>query len=92
MQVKVSRSGGVAGLVRRGVVELDDTGPGAERWVELMAAAGQPGSGQAAAAPGRVRDGFTWTIEAAGRRAVIPDRHLEGPLREIAQQALRENS
>jgi hypothetical protein len=83
VQVKVSRSGGVAGLVRRGVVELDDADLGAAGWAELVAAADQP------ARAGKTRDGFTWTIEAAGRRAIIPDRQLAGPLREIAQQALR---
>ena len=91
MQIKVSRSGGVAGLVRRGVVELEDGDLGAARWDELLAAADQPGRGRSASSS-RVRDGFTWTIEAAGRRAVIPDGQLAGPLREIAQQALRENS
>ena len=85
MQVKVSRSGGVAGGVRRGVVEFDDASPSAARWAELMAAASAVETG----GPGRVRDGFTWTIEAAGQRAVIPDRQLAGPLRELAQQVLR---
>ncbi len=91
MQVKVSRSGGVAGLIRRGVVELDDAGPGVAHVTELIAGAestprGRPGdSGRASP----VRDDFTWTIEAAGRRAVIPDRQLTGPLRELVQRALR---
>ncbi len=84
MRIAVSRSGGVAGLVRRAEVDtdgLDDPAP----WLSLADRAvplPEP------PAPGRARDAFTWTIELGDQRAVLPDRAVTGPLRDLAERTL----
>ncbi|CAA9433414.1 MAG: hypothetical protein AVDCRST_MAG35-2758 [uncultured Quadrisphaera sp.] len=84
VRIAVSRSGGVAGMVRRAEVDtdgLDDPAP----WLSLADRAvplPEP------PAPGRARDAFTWTIELGDHRAVLPDRAVTGPLRDLAERTL----
>ena len=87
MLIEVSRSGGVAGMTRRGVVDTDGRDD-AEVWVALASAA-QPvptPSFESAA----VRDGFTWSIRVDAQHTVLGDGALTGPLRELAERTLRE--
>lgn len=96
MRIAVSRSGGIAGMTRRAVV--DTTGrPDADAWASLAAALPGPADNSAAATgsgPGRVRDAFVWTIEVDDqhevRRCVLGDTELDGHLRELAERTLSE--
>ncbi|SDQ13058.1 protealysin inhibitor emfourin [Quadrisphaera sp. DSM 44207] len=86
MRIAVSRSGGVAGLVRRAEVDTDAR-EDADAWLSLADRAvplPEPPDG------GPVRDAFVWTIELGDQRAVLPDRSLTGPLRTLAERALAE--
>lgn len=89
MRIAVSRSGGFAGLVRRAEVDTDAV-PDADAWLRLAEqAAPLP---EPPTAPGRARDAFTWTIELGEQRAVLPDRSVTGPLRDLAERTLAEGS
>ena len=87
MRIEVSRSGGVAGMTRRGVVDTDTCADPAG-WAALVAAA-QPVAAPPPA-PSPVRDGFTWTVVVGEQRAQLGDTELTGPLRDLAERALRE--
>ncbi len=89
MRIAVSRSGGIAGLTRRGVLDVDARGD-ADAWLPLaeLAAAGPPPDGGG----GRARDTYVWTIEVDGARAVVPDAALPEDLRALAQRTLDEGS
>ena len=89
MRIAVSRSGGFAGLVRRAEVDTDAV-PDAAAWIALAERAAPLPA--APAAPGRARDAFTWTIELGDQRAVLPDRWVTGPLRDLAERTLAEGS
>lgn len=91
MRIEVSRSGGVAGMTRRGVVDTDASDDTAG-WEALVAAA-QPVAAPPAASPpaaSPVRDGFTWTVVVGEQRAQLGDTQLAGPLRDLAERTLRE--
>ena len=85
--IEVSRSGGVAGMTRRGVVDTDGRDD-ADAWV-ARASAAHPGP-TAAPNPAGVRDGFTWSIRMDAEHTVLGDGALTGPLRELAERTLRE--
>lgn len=85
MLIEVSRSGGVAGMTRRGVIDTDARDD-AEGWVAL---AGQALPIPASAAE-PVPDAFTWSIRLDTEQTVLGDGALTGPLRELAERALRE--
>lgn len=87
MRIEVSRSGGVAGMTRRGVVDTDATDDTAG-WEALVAAAQFVAAPPPAASP--VRDGFTWTVVVGEQRAQLGDTQLAGPLRDLAERTLRE--
>lgn len=87
MLIEVSRSGGVAGMTRRGVVDTDAR-EDADVWVAL-AVRSQPVPTPAPAAE-PVRDGFTWSIRLDAEHTVLGDGALTGPLRELAERTLRE--
>ena len=89
MRITVSRSGGFAGMTRRGQVDVDAATDPA--WWRSAAAGAVPlPDPEDGAGPGAVRDGFTWTIELGDQRAVLPDSAVRGPLREIAERTLTE--
>ncbi len=86
-RIEVTRSGGFAGITRRAVVEDPDEEAG-RRWTSLVRQA------EDVAEP-NVRDGFTWSIRVAlvqveAVEVVLTDAALAGPLRELAETALRE--
>lgn len=87
MLIEVSRSGGVAGLTRRGVVDTDGRDD-AEAWVALASAALPVPT--TAPDPAGMRDGFTWSIRMDAEHTVLGDGALTGPLRELAERTLRE--
>ena len=87
MRIEVSRSGGIAGMTRRGVVDTDATDDVAG-WNALVAAALPVGDDEAD--PVQVRDGFTWTVVVGEERAQLGDTQLAGPLRDLAERTLRE--
>lgn len=91
MRIEVSRSGGVAGMTRRGVVDVD-TSTDPTGWQELVRAAlpATPAPPDPA-----VRDGFTWSItivstQVPSTHVQLGDGQLAGPLRDLAERALRE--
>ncbi|GAB2913934.1 hypothetical protein GCM10027047_09860 [Rhodococcus aerolatus] len=99
MRIEVSRSGGVAGMTRRGVVETEAAADPAG-WQELVRAALPPDPPPPA--DPAVRDGFTWSIsivtthvESAApdtTHVELGDTQLAGPLRTLAERALREGA
>ncbi len=85
VRIEVTRSGGFAGITRRVVVDTaqrDD----AHDWVELAQRAEEPAPDTPA-----VPDGFTWSIRVDTWHVVVGDGALRGPLRELAERALRED-
>ncbi len=88
MRITVSRSGGFAGLVRRAEVDTE----GREDAGDWLALATRAVPLLPVAPPGRVRDAFVWTIELGDQRAVLPDRSLTGPLRDLAERTLAEGA
>ena len=87
MLIEVSRSGGVAGMTRRGLVDTEGRDD-ADSWLALAVRA-QP---VPVATPdsGAARDTFTWIIRLDTERTVLGDQALTGPLRELAERTLRE--
>lgn len=85
MRIRVSRSGGIMGLTRRGAVDTDAR-EDASTWHELVAAVEAPDT----AAARQVPDAFVWTIEVDEQRTVVSDTHLTGPLRSLAERTLHE--
>ncbi|GGG22763.1 hypothetical protein GCM10007304_40710 [Rhodococcoides trifolii] len=91
MDIVVVRSGGVAGMTRRGAVNLEQLGERAPEWHSLVQEslpildrlAEEP-------APHRVPDGFVWQIGVGDRSCEMADSYLTGPLRELAERTLRE--
>lgn len=86
MRIEVTRSGGFAGITRRAVVETDGRSDAAD-WVSLAERADVPPEPEPEPP---VADGFTWSIRLDTTLVVLGDRRLEGPLRELAERALRE--
>jgi hypothetical protein len=90
MDIVVVRSGGVAGMTRRGSVNLDQLGERAPEWQSLVQES-LPILDRLADSPAdRVPDGFVWQIGVGDRSCEMSDSHLTGPLRELAERTLRE--
>lgn len=81
MKVTVIRSGGFAGIERRGESDTT-TDPVLIRLVERVDLSTVP-------RPGRIPDQFTYEIEIDGRAAVVGEAQLTGPLRELVHHVLR---
>ncbi|MDP9883083.1 hypothetical protein J2W21_000562 [Sinomonas atrocyanea] len=97
MRVEVIRSGGVAGIPRRGRVEFRVRGarePADDEWASLYRAArserGRLPAAPAPQAPPRVRDAFQWTLRFGRERFDVPDATLRGALRQLAEKVLAE--
>jgi hypothetical protein len=81
VKVTVIRSGGFAGIERRG--EADTAAdPVLQRLVDRvdLGAVGPPGRGA---------DQFMYEIEVGDRTAVVGEAQLSGPLRELVERVLR---
>ncbi|GAB2757658.1 protealysin inhibitor emfourin [Sinomonas soli] len=97
MRVEVIRSGGVAGIPRRGRVEFRVRGarePADAEWATLYRQARSergrlPETPGAAAAP-HVRDAFQWSLRFGRERFEVPDATLRGALRQLAEKVLAE--
>ena len=88
MRIEVSRSGGLMGITRRAVVDTAGR-PDADSWAALAREAGPVPTPIRADA--RVADGFTWSIQVDSEHTVLADQALHGPLRELAERALRDS-
>lgn len=86
MRIEVSRTGGVAGIVRRGVIDTDGRDD-ADDWKAMAAAVH---AAPATEPDDQVRDSFTWSIQVDSQHTVLGDTALSGPLRDLAERALRE--
>ncbi|KQU39250.1 MULTISPECIES: protealysin inhibitor emfourin [unclassified Rhodococcus (in: high G+C Gram-positive bacteria)] len=89
MVIVVVRSGGVAGMTRRGSVDTTALGDTAPEWEQLVTRAlpllnGLPESSSLA------RDTFRWRLEIGEHSCETGDSALTGPLRELAERTLRE--
>jgi hypothetical protein len=92
MRIEVTRSGGFAGLVRRGVVDTADLPPEeAERWRALAEAALAAGGGRP---PGNspVRDGFRYEITVDDRVLEADGHDLSPAGRDLATRVLAEGT
>ncbi|GAA3169059.1 MULTISPECIES: protealysin inhibitor emfourin [Streptomyces] len=88
MRIRVTRSGGLAGLSRQ--AELDTSGrPDAAEW-ERLARAALAGS-RAGPAPG-VPDGFRYTVTVDDRTVEFADPHLSEAQNELVDRVLREGA
>lgn len=97
MKIEVTRSGGVAGVPRRGRVEFRVRGAqeaGDAEWASLYKAARterqQLAAPRGEQAPSRVRDAFQWTLKFGRERFEVPDATLRGALRQLAERVLAE--
>lgn len=80
MRVSVVRSGGFAGIEKRGEGDTDRD-PVLRRLVERVDLAAVP-------PPGRIPDQFTYEIDIGGEHAVVGEARLTGPLRELIRHVL----
>jgi hypothetical protein len=88
MRIAVSRTGGLAGIPRRG--ELETTGrPDA---THLHALAGSVLAAGHATPPGGVPDGFAYAITVDGRTVYCADPDLCEAQRELVQTVLKEGA
>ncbi len=89
MRIQVVRTGGFAGIERRG--EVDTSGlPDADEWQALAQLALRPGP------PGdpadRVRDGFSYRITVDGHTVLCQDPNLSGAQRSLISRVLKEGA
>jgi hypothetical protein len=80
MKVSVVRSGGFAGIERRGEAHTH-TDPVLRRLVDAVDLDAVP-------RPERSPDQFVYEIEVDGRTAVVGERELTGPLRDLVDRVL----
>jgi len=81
--ISVVRSGGFAGLRREWTIEVSAPDE-ADRWRPIVEACPWD------AAPGApVADGFVYDFRAAGHEAVVAERELDGPWRQLADEVRR---
>lgn len=90
MDIVVVRSGGVAGMTRRGAVDTTTLGDAASEWEHLVQRALPQITDLPTQVDQRTRDAFSWTLEIGEHRCETPDSALVGPLRELAERTLRE--
>lgn len=90
MLIEVRRTGGIAGMTRRGVIDTESV-PDATAWQALVDAA-RPylAQLQTGTSAGSVRDGFSWTLSVDDQSCHTDDAALTGPLRDLAERTLRE--
>lgn len=88
MLIEVHRTGGVAGITRRGVIDTTERADAAD-WAALVTQA-QPVTAVQAQPADVMPDTFTWTIRLDSEHLELGDQALTGPLRELAERALRE--
>ncbi|MGA9872513.1 MAG: protealysin inhibitor emfourin [Rhodococcus sp. (in: high G+C Gram-positive bacteria)] len=93
MLIEVVRSGGIAGMIRRAQVDTDaiEDEAALEEWHRLVEQA-RPLLASYRDAPSLTthRDGFVWTVSVDAATYSIDDASVRGPLRDLAQRALRE--
>lgn len=89
MVIVVVRSGGVAGMTRRGIVDTTTLGSRASEWQQLVERA-LPVLDGLTDRDSPVRDGFVWRLEVGERSCETADSELTGPLRELAERTLKE--
>ena len=85
MKITVQRSGGIAGLKRTWTVQPtppEDT----DHWQPLIEACPWDDVGGTGGASGQP-DRFMYSIRAGQRRAVLPEREVTGPWRELVECA-----
>lgn len=88
MRIRVSRTGGFAGLSRRG--EIDTAGrEDAADWESLARSALAEGAGSP---PAGVPDGFRYTITVDGRSVHCADPDLTDDQRTLVSRVLREGA
>lgn len=80
MKVTVVRSGGFAGIQRRGEGDTS-ADPVLRTLVDRVDLSAVP-------RPGRVPDRFTYEIEIDGRKATVGEAQLTGPLRDLVDHVL----
>lgn len=81
MIITVIRSGGFAGISREWSVQVDEQ-PDEDQWRELIDRLPWENSADPAAEPDR----YVYRVRCARREAIIPERRLEGPWREIVEK------
>jgi hypothetical protein len=82
MKVTVVRSGGFAGIQRRGEGDTA-TDPVLRELVDRVDLGAVP-------RPGRIPDQFLYEIEISGRTATVGEAQLTGPLRDLVHYCLAE--
>ncbi|MFF3210993.1 protealysin inhibitor emfourin [Streptomyces sp. NPDC002886] len=89
MRIQVVRTGGFAGIERRG--EVDTSGlPDEDEWQDLARLAlrdGPPGE-----PADRIRDGFSYTITVDGRTVLCQDPNLSDAQRSLISRVLKEGA
>jgi hypothetical protein len=92
LRIRVVRSGGVAGMSRRGVLDLPVQEPSGQQdpdWFTMAhQALNQLRSIQEPAPAPEVRDAFIWSLNIDGEDHVVPDRLLVGPARTLAEHVI----
>ncbi|MBY4130741.1 hypothetical protein HQO83_20315 [Rhodococcus fascians] len=87
LRIEVLRTGGIAGMSKRGVIETDEP-----EWQSLVEAArpylAEPPPPEPA--DSQARDTFTWSVSVGEQSCRVGDSALTGPLRDLAERALRE--
>ena len=76
--ITVARTGGFAGMRREWTVEVSAP-QDAERWRPIVEACPWDTTGEAPATP----DGFVYDLRVADHTAVVAERELDGPWREL---------
>jgi len=87
LRIEVLRTGGVAGMSKRGVVETDEP-----EWQSLVDAAQPYIADQQSTDPAEsnARDTFVWSVSVGEHSCRVGDSSLTGPLRDLAERTLRE--
>jgi len=88
MHIRVRRTGGFAGIERRGEVETSGRAD-AEEWHALARQALAAGRGTP---PAGVPDGFSYEITVDGRTVYCADPRLTGDQRELISRVLKEGA
>ncbi len=92
MRISVVRTGGFAGIERRG--EVDTSGrPDEDEWRALALRALRPDPAcDPADQAGGVRDGFSYTVTVDGRTVSFRDPHLSDAQRALVSRVLKEGA
>lgn len=82
--ITVARSGGFAGLRREWSIEVS-VPQEAERWRPIVEACPWDATGDADA----TADGFVYALRVADHAAIVPERELDGPWRQLVDEVRR---